>query len=276
MSSGSRLRSLASFVGRVVRMTAISLADQFPVLLAWWIVLLAIQAVRDRAQLPGATPTAQATSILWFAVITGLCSMALLETAKRLASLRGFYQERQISAWFRSRASRMILEQDPFVQLLRAMGAQDRGVRLGDSYILENRYRHRLFNLPIEQLVAQIRLAADVAIVNPQQHRALLVALAGSESLWLDVEDNSVQQLELAHQVRAGIDALQISIGESWRRYVRALAVSISGLVGLLLASFAGIEGRAGEIYVLASLVLGGFFAWLARDLTAAVERWRR
>jgi hypothetical protein len=30
------------------------------------------------------------------------------------------------------------------------------------------------------------------------------------------------------------------------------------------------------SVYVIAGLFIGGFFAWLARDLAGGIERWRR
>ncbi len=78
----------------------------------------------------------------------------------------------------------------------------------------------------------------------------------------------------VGYHIQRGVDALQASIGYQWRWYIRASASGLSGLLGLAIMTFA--TAPAKTAFVLVSLLLGGFFASVARDLAAAVERIRR
>ena len=80
----------------------------------------------------------------------------------------------------------------------------------------------------------------------------------------------------LARSVRSGLDVLQASLGQQWSRAVRTWAVSLSGLLGVTLVLFINISLLQRVLFAFTALLLGGFFAWLARDLTAVVERVRR
>jgi hypothetical protein len=81
---------------------------------------------------------------------------------------------------------------------------------------------------------------------------------------------------ERALRARAGIDALQISVGERWRRYVRSTAVWVSGVVAILLIRYGDFAQASRPTFILTALLLGGVVAWFARDVSAGVERWRR
>jgi hypothetical protein len=81
---------------------------------------------------------------------------------------------------------------------------------------------------------------------------------------------------EVGDQISSAIDQLQIRLAGRWRHYLRVTAWWLAGVVALLLALLAPGLGVDSAVYVLAALALGGFFAWLARDVTAAVEGLRR
>jgi hypothetical protein len=248
----------------------------------------------------------QVRDLLWFSVICGLASFATLEALKRIAGLRGIFNRRQLATWLDERTpdergpdalrrEERTLDESPnpaFDNLMEAMGLGDRSVPDGDEKpppLSVNRgdYR-RVFNLPIERLAAQISSAVDVALVSPDRYRSLIGALVGGEAGRKISSSRSVleffkqesegtdddSRFELAQRVRAGLDQLQISLGEKWRLYVQGAALWIAGLygIGLSHADDSSSESR----YVLSALVLGGIFAWLARDLAAAVERARR
>jgi hypothetical protein len=136
----------------------------------------------------------------------------------------------------------------------RRAGATDPALARGES--------KRVFNLPIEQLAGQIGAAADVALTARAEHPALISALAGEKAPEDSVapppsrEDDAAYRL--AQRVRAGVDQLQISVGERWRQYVQGGAIWISGLYGIGLTHAADHPVAAEPRYVLAALVLGG------------------
>jgi hypothetical protein len=200
--------------------------------------------------------------LLWFTVACGLASFATIEAVKRLTGIRALYHERETKRWIERRAGKPHPE-DPvaFWMLLSVMGVPD-GRSPGD--------RKRVFDLPAEQLAAQLSGAAEIAVASPAFYRPLIAAFAGGYA------DTPGGDYELAQRVRAGVDQLQISLGERWRRYVQGAALWLAGLYGILLTRVVDVARDAEATYILAALLVGGPLAWLIRDATAVVERLRR
>jgi hypothetical protein len=247
----------------------------------------------------------QARDVLWFALLCGLASLATIEILKRVFGLRGLYQRRQTELWLRGRTPRNLTSQDPFTELLDAMGVR---VRASDT---DSRMagpasgdRNRVFNLPPTQLAAQVSAAADIALTTVQDERnagndrymALISSLIGAvpssrskiarpsdskaaqvrKSNTAAVDSEEADEFEDAQRTRAGIDQLHISLAERWRRYIQGAAVWVSGAYGIALTHAAHLASKSEPHYVLGALLLGGFFAWTIRDVTAVIERLRR
>jgi hypothetical protein len=220
--------------------------------------------------------SAQARDLLWFALACGLLSFATIECIKRLTYLRAAYHERETRRWLQSRFDQIASNSDdgesPFKQLLAAMG-----IERGDE--------KRIFNLPSEQLSAQVSAAADLALTAPRSdyagYRYFLASVTGDKRD-LDLESASktdreqeADDLRRGQQVRIGLDQLQVALRDRWRRYLWGAGLWISGAYGVGLAFAGNREAVEGPRHVLAALVLGGVVAAVARDLTAIVERLR-
>lgn len=227
--------------------------------------------------------------VLWFTVICGLASMATVEVGKGLFGLRGIYQRQQIAKWLQQRAPNDEARPAVFELLLRAMGIDVIAYNADDIELrpaarrAAKRQMRQLFALPIEQLAAQISIAADLALSDPIRYSALLGALsaehhtsAASHELGVRSKDVSGTELRLAQRVHAGVDQMQISVGERWRHYVRGTAVLVSGAYGIVLANTTIANQDAEFSNILAALIIGGMLSWVFRDLAAAIERWRR
>lgn len=241
----------------------------------------------------------QTRDMLWFALLCGLAAFATIEILKRVFGVRGLYQLRMTGAWLERRGSSASSFDGFYViyELVRAMG-------VGKS----DRDVPRVFNLPTEQLTAQISAAADRALIDPSRYRALVTALSGEPEREPDAmpakdagrspEDpkpapkdpeqaaaeakRAAEEAErradylLSQSVRAGVDQLQIALGESWRRTLQGAALWIAGAFGLLFSTASKADDGAETRYVLAAVLLGGTIAWIVRDLVAVVERARR
>jgi hypothetical protein len=229
--------------------------------------------------------TRTALELFAVAALAGLGSMILLQTAKVSFRLRGIYQERQIVAW---------LGRPAVAELIGGLGGHvaGRGPRAGD--------RRSLFDLPIEQVAAQISAVTDLALVEPVRYRSLLDALvgrggkpmldalmargsaAGESSVTPrgvrrhapseDAEADDLR-LEVGQLVRTGIAALQVSVGRRWTFYLRMSAVLLSAALAAVSAVLARLPGPLTLALLSVTLVFGGFFAWLAHDLAALVRR---
>jgi hypothetical protein len=260
----------------------------------------------SQGQLVFGTSGEQVRDVLWFALICGVAAFATIEILKRIFALRGIYQLRQTRIWLGDRlpgAKRGEGSDQPFRELLSAMGLRGRP---GGGFLqwLDLTEERQVFNLPTEQLAAQVSAAADVALTafepafepglepgleSAHEHEyeyeyaAFLGGLAGidpkevekrlSGELPPQRRDAVDPRVELTQRVRTGVDQLQISIGERWRRLLQGAALWIAGFYGGVLARD---QGELETLYVLSALVIGGLFAWIVRDLAAVLERSRR
>ena len=176
------------------------------------------------------------------------------------------------------------------------------------------RVSRAFFDLPLEQLCGQISAGAERAIIDPQNNGAILLRLAnaaGEDDVLnffkahyeldgkrtYEVANASQSELSFVAQpepsrelrteaflrarasveerVRRSIDCLQIESGFEWRRRLRVIAVALAAALGLTAALIAN-QFLASVPAAIASGIVGGFIAMLARDLTAIVERLRR
>jgi hypothetical protein len=229
----------------------------------------------------GSSPTSQVQDLIWFGLICGFASFATIETLKRLGGLRGFYQRRQASRWLRERSRLAGLDANAvFAQLLDAMGLarQITSSRPTTDGRVTRATERRVFNLPTEQLAAQVSSAVDVALTAPGRYGQLLSCLSGDlpQALTANGPRDDFSTQILARRLRAGIDQFQISLGERWRRYVQGGALWIAGAFGIGLTHAAELPQRSEPRYVLSALLLGGVSAWIFRDVVAVVERSRR
>ena len=252
--------------------------------------------------------TQRVWGVLGFAVAVGVASAAAVQFAKQLLGVRSRFQQRWVVAWISERCAieplwaewmeqhMRILAPDISPRVLaasqRKFAAEELEAVLLGGFAQQE--LQRVFDLPIEQLCAQIGSVADRAITQPHLYAELLLALTGptglddidslAPPLTVDEDgriyrtfqpDTSAYSL-VAQGVRTGIDLMQISVGQRWRRGVRSSAVVICGIFATVGVLFAQITWSTRALFVLTALVLGGFFAWLVRDLTAIVERIRK
>jgi hypothetical protein len=246
---------------------------------------------------------------------------------KQLAGVRGYFQRLWVEEWIGDRISNELLWNRWMVDhgelisgtsgLVGKEANENPGIRIAEVQReqaaseleeallggLSKREFARVFDLPTEQLCAQISIAADLALTRPNEFAELLLALTGPAGLkHIDVlappsavesdgqiirkpgardDDEQPGEAHLAYPavaqgVRAGVDLLQISLGQRWRRGIQWSAVVLSGGLGVVGAFLLREPVTAQVLLGVAALFLGGFFAWLARDLVAIVERARR
>ncbi|MFF4427052.1 hypothetical protein ACFY04_41005 [Streptomyces sp. NPDC001549] len=209
------------------------------------------------------SPSDRIREVIWFALVCGLASMATVEALKQLTGIRGWYQRSQVANWMMRRHRR---------------APWPRSLHPGMEFI-----DRQAFDLPIEQLAAQISAAADSAwAIRRHGQIEFLEALAGDldgiDETYRPAEAQdgpfSPREVQAAERVQRGVDQLQISVGHSWRRFVRASALWVSGAYGIALAGALSIGGIG--VHILAAVLIGGVFAWILHDIAAVIERWRR
>ncbi|HEY3545616.1 MAG TPA: hypothetical protein VGK17_05950 [Propionicimonas sp.] len=248
-----------------------------PVALAAVVLVSALLFLDDTGDHAGLGP---AVSVV---LASGLTAMILIETAKRLLPLSAVFNRRQVNLWLRDRSDGGREVQDELASAL--------GVVPSEGHFSSP------FTLPVEQLIAQLSLAVDRAMLQPDRFGWLLSAMVstptervmvtyrdshGDDPPWtlqpLDAhgEARQIGPAEMSSLVSSSLDRLQIYLSGRWRQYLRATSTWLAGAVALLIAWSGWMPTTIGPGIVVTALVLGGFVAWLARDLTAAVETWRR
>ncbi|MGR6962974.1 hypothetical protein ACU610_00690 [Geodermatophilus sp. URMC 61] len=229
----------------------------------------------------------------WVALLvimgSGVAAMISIEIVRRLVPIRGIYQRRAVS---------------------RLLGG---AVTSGSPYGL--RAELAWYDVPLEQLIAQmggiaekelLALEADSGSSDTRQVPALLGALTKMEEMQLttsmpvpaptlpsqysirrrrdepmtmEYREVPGDEAEVRARLEAALDELQIVIGARWRRCLRlsgCLLAACITYIAIAVAYYPQGDGAALLPFLPSAFILGGFISWLARDLVAAVERWRR
>jgi hypothetical protein len=228
--------------------------------------------------------TGWAVPLLAVSVALGFVVMALIQMFK--PALRAYVHRQEIRRWIRSGGHR-------------------------SSNV--NRFLNRvsfnqpaaLVELPIEQLAAQIQAAAEAALASPEAFGPLLQQVAGREAdlgnvkvrtsdvdasgagsavgtnasqLRGDSEEELNRRSKASYLIHRRIDALQIQVRHRWRGLLRMLSLAGSLLVAATVTAVLDLwrESPVGTaLSVLLLSLLGAFFASVARDMTAIIERLR-
>ncbi len=165
--------------------------------------------------------------------------------------------------------------ESPFIQLCKLLKI---------PYELDSQSQYQYFDMTLEQLMAQIAVGVEKAIRKPEAYKTFLVSLGGKDASEAIAVITSTKkepdEIEKSYGVLRqcldqGLDEIQLFHNTRWRNRIRWEACIISGLIGLatLLLSQSGPAVKA--VVLVSTFTWGGAFAWLARDISAGIERWR-
>jgi hypothetical protein len=111
----------------------------------------------------------------------------------------------------------------------------------------------------------------DSTIVNPI--RVLFGKVFDLLEMPFSPEDS--RYFRASQRARSALDALQIFVGGRWRRSVQASAVLIATLAAVLI-QLTQPSSESRWLFILSAALISGPLAWIIRDITAVIERWRR
>jgi len=244
--------------------------------------------------------------LAWVAVLA-FVTAAVLQTAKELLGIRGFFNKWRVKKWIRARAwETNFPDRDVWKQFSDASeplsASQTFNSALRQFEQLSSASRARFFRLPPiyelspEQLCGQIASGAEVAVAAPYEFRELFqvltagpdkshknavaayLALAATKSKSSLVEPDAKRYAELRGRVmtyvQRSLDTLQIELGSYWRKtmllscFAVGIGLSWTGLPLLIRASDPDLRIFCG--------VAAGMLAPVARDMMAAVQGLRR
>lgn len=247
---------------------------------------------------------------------TGVIAMASIQAVRTIVPIRSWFHRESVKVWlrraddelkkpanFEARMTKRITLTPYLTDYIRPETTEElilhnllqlTTAEGGDRVTVSRAF----FDLPLEQLCGQISAGAERAIVDPKTNGPILLRLAnaaGEEDVLAFFEAHQgLEQLpapgperdertekfmraraSVEERVRRSIDCLQIESGFYWRRRLRIIAVMLAAALGFT-AALSQYQFLASGPTAIASGIVGGFFAMLARDLTAIVERLRR
>ena len=222
-----------------------------------------------------------------------IITMALIQTVRNIYPLRGLYHQWMVRQWLgRAIPARPSARRPSRANLARRALAYRQLISLANGGHEGWRFELELFDLPIETLCGQIGAVAEQALDLPRRYRHLLSGLAGADrsrsathlANYMPPKNDGVdveyvnRRNELTQRIRRNIEGFQISSGLLWRRVIRLSAILISAALSISPAysETAGLNTQQRWAFILLTGLVGGFTAWIARDVLAIVERLRK
>ena len=207
-------------------------------------------------------------------VAIGLLTMALIQGARSLFPLRGWFHRRQIELWLNG----------------------DTGLTVLYRRLRIEKYDTAFYDLPIQNICGQIAAVAETILVEctdssqpcGEENLGLLRALAGPESKddvdkltainMLPGDELSLRRARLGSNIQRNIDNLQITAGTRWRRRLRVSAFILSFLFSAYLLRSLRFNWHLFVLLggAMVAGLIGGYFASVFRDLVAVIEGLRR
>jgi hypothetical protein len=137
-----------------------------------------------------------------------------------------------------------------------------------------------LFELPIEQLTAQIQAATDIALRSKHGDDLIFHILKGTDrdEYYRGSDDSPQRASRLSYLVQRRLDDLQIQVKHDWRNLLRTICLSLSFILASLIARVFGLwkQNHSSTAFIVVLLSLfSAFFSTIARDLVAVLERLR-
>jgi hypothetical protein len=210
--------------------------------------------------------------------IIGGVTMALIQTVKDLFPVRQWFQIIHLGKWLEQGAAeaRKSFERPA----ISSTDAEKDLIRLavdGD--------RKAFYDLQIEQLCGQYTAAIQMVLEFPSQHLDLL-AVTASQANKADfdlvlagppnppTQDFLDARNRVTHQCQRAIDALQIAAGFRWKWILQIASIVLSGVLAWMALTYKPAVTRS-FVSLIASAILAGFLAPVAKDLLALVQKAR-
>jgi hypothetical protein len=238
------------------------------------------------------------TTALIFAgalAIAGTLAMAILQVIKELTPVRRVYQRRWLERWFRQRAEKFTVEavkaelKDNLKKRLPVDAAKAQATLVE---LATGGEANAFYDLAIEQVVAQMNAAAQVALEYPQTHFPLLAVLSQgaaigdvaqvvaraeaptrktAEPATLDARNR------VGHRIQRNLDGIQIALGSRWRLWMLTVSIALTiAFVELAIITNVSNYNALTLMTGVALGIVGGYLAPVTRDVVAALQSLRK
>jgi hypothetical protein len=226
--------------------------------------------------------------------IAGTLAMAILQIIKELTPVRGAYQHRWLEVWFVARAKKFTVEAVeagpdviPSSHLpVSAAKAQATLVELATGGEV-----NAFYDLPIEQVVAQMNAAAQITLEYPHVHFPLLAVLsqgaaigdvarvvARAEAGTREPEPVALDaRNRVGHRIQRNLDGIQIALGSRWKLWMQVVSITLTVLF-VELGILTNVKNYTKTTLVVGVVlgIVGGYLAPVTRDVVAALQSIRK
>jgi hypothetical protein len=212
----------------------------------------------------------------------GTIAMALLQVIKELTPLRRAFQHRWIDRWIDAQAAAAAKSVPPLTAI--PSDAKNSLVELATGG-----QANAFYDLPIEQLVAQVNAAAQVVLDYPKDSESLLIVLSegappddvrsileGTRPATAPSQAYLDARSRVGHRIQRNLDGVQIALGARWKFWMQVASITLSTAVieAAVLSTPQTTVGAA--LAALPIGIVGGYLAPVTRDLVAALQNLRK
>jgi hypothetical protein len=253
-----------------------------------------VNSIADAIQKFFAGADSALTPFLAALSIIGVATMAIIQTIKDTTPFRRWFQAKALEEWLREGAEEANAAFGGSLTNLEIPRVDPAVARKHLLRLSVDGEAHALFNLSIEQMCGQMNSAVQVALDYPARYSDLLfVAASGAETddlqaLYRAAKAESTvptdaSRIALAdarnrvvHQLQRAIDGFQIKTAFRWKRWLQTASFALSVLLSwIALLPWQGADGLTKLAAILLTAAAAGFLAPVARDLTAALQKFR-
>lgn len=226
--------------------------------------------------------------------IAGTLAMTILQVLKELTPIRRFYQHWWLKDWFSVRAEKFTDEAMKARPDMNSAGRLPVDAVKAQSILVDlatGGEANAFYDLALEQVVAQMNAAAQIALEYPDRYFPLLAVL--SQGADIDDVARVVAQAaaetpkpdpaaldarnRVGHRIQRNLDGIQIALGSRWRLWLQLVSITLTVLF-VELAIVANVNKYDWKTLLVGVIlgIVGGYLAPVTRDLVAALQNLRK
>jgi hypothetical protein len=214
----------------------------------------------------------------------GTVAMALLQVLKEITPIRRVFNRWWFERWVDKHSTPVAfrdvaLEKRP----CSAASAKAQLIELATGGLSE-----ALYELPIEDMVVQMNLAAQITLDAPLHYEALLRVLARGippEDLQVVLKGQAAATIpseyfdartRAARRIQRNLDGVRIACGNRWQWLIQGLSIVLTIAAVELAVFYSGQQSVAVYLVAIPVAFVGSYFAPITRDILAGIQKLRR
>jgi hypothetical protein len=224
------------------------------------------------------------TAMLGLAAI-GTITMALLQVLKEITPARRIFNQ----WWFESWIDACLPEpQAPKKSDDDGCAAARAKAKTDIVELATGGLSNALYDLPVEDMVVQMNLAAQVTLDAPKAYEVLLRVLARGapeEDLTVVVAGQEAAKVpatyfdartRVARRIQRNLDGVRIASGNRWQWILQGSSIVLTIVAVELAVTYSGQQDPLVFIWAIPVAFVGSYFAPITRDIVAGIQKLRK